>query len=257
MKYGESDFFRYLPLNRHFFRIDLPKIIELQARREYEGAGEYPSFIGWDCERYERELAGARNVVGFSVWCQTGGWHAFRRLAFLDPEAVWIDLNTTVALRIFKDGASIEEAVTSFFGCGHASAAIELLRLSEVVIREMLYIEEFAREKLFFRRVRIPPLLHVYWDSIFINQSVRRVLLHFVRDPEEAIRAGEAAFTLFDRMVTLARQVGLPEDDLLFMRDTFAIILLARRSICSLPSPLWMRRSGARKKLTKFAGRDR
>ena len=62
MKYGESDFFRYLPLNRHFFRIDLPKIIELQARREYEGAGEYPSFIGWDCEHYKRELAGARNV---------------------------------------------------------------------------------------------------------------------------------------------------------------------------------------------------
>ena len=56
MKYGESDFFRYLPLNRHFFRIDLPKIIELQARREYEGAGEYPSFIGWDCEHYKRNL---------------------------------------------------------------------------------------------------------------------------------------------------------------------------------------------------------
>ena len=65
MKYGESDFFRYLPLNRHFFEIELPKIIELQARREYEGAGEYPSFIGWDCEHYARELAGARNVIGY------------------------------------------------------------------------------------------------------------------------------------------------------------------------------------------------
>jgi hypothetical protein len=116
MKYGESDFFRYLPLNRHFFRIDLPKIIELQARREYEGAGEYPSFIGWDCERYARELAGARGIVGFSVWCQTGGWHAFRRLAFLQSQSVWIDLNAAVALRVFKDGASVEEAVKSFFG---------------------------------------------------------------------------------------------------------------------------------------------
>jgi hypothetical protein len=229
MKYGESDFFRYLPLNRQFFRMELPKIIELQARREYEGAGEYPSFIGWDCERYARELAGARGVVGLSVWCQTGGWHAFRRRAFLEPEAVWIDLNATVALRIFKDGASVEEAVASFFGRSDASAAIGLLRLAEVVIHEILYIEEFAQKKLFFRRVRIPPLLHVYWDSIFINQAVRRLLLHFVRDPEEAIRSGEAAFTLFDRMVALARQIGLPEDDLRFMQDTFALILLARR----------------------------
>jgi hypothetical protein len=229
MKYGESDFFRYLPLNRHFFRIDVPKIVELQARREYEGAGEYPSFIGWDCERYARELAGAQGVVGFSVWCQTGGWHAFRRLAFLEPEAVWIDLNATAALRIFKEGASVEQAVASFFGQANASAAMELLRLSETAILEVLYIEEFAREKLFFRRVRIPPLLHVYWDSIFINQPVRRLLGHFVRDPEEAIRAGEAAFTFFDRMVALARQIGSREEDLRFMRDTFALILLARR----------------------------
>jgi heme-degrading monooxygenase HmoA len=237
MKYGESDFFRYLPLNRHFFRIDLPKIIELQARREYEGAGEYPSFIGWDCEHYSRELAGARNVIGFSVWCQTGGWHAFRRLAFLDSEAVWIDLNTTAALRIFKEGASVEQVVASFFGADRAPAAIELLRLTEVVIRELLYIEEFAREKLFFRRVRIPPLLHVYWDSVFINQPVRRVLSHFIHEPEEAIRAGEAAFTHFDRMLELARQIDLPEEDFLFMRDTFAVVLLARRHYLLPPDP--------------------
>jgi len=51
-KHGDSDFFRYLPLSEVLARIDLPKIIEFQGRREYEGAGEYPSFIGWDCERF-------------------------------------------------------------------------------------------------------------------------------------------------------------------------------------------------------------
>ena len=121
--------------------------------------------------------------------------------------------------RIFKEGASVEQVVASFFGVGKAPAAIEFLRLTDVVIRELLYIEEFAREKL-SSGVCIPPLLHVYWDSLFINQPVRRVLSHFVHDPEEAIRAGEAAFTHFDRMLELARQIGLPKDDLLFMRDT-------------------------------------
>jgi hypothetical protein len=237
MKHGESDFFRYLPLNRHFFRIDLPKIIELQSRREYEGAGEYPSFIGWDCEQYARELAGVRNLVGFSVWCQTGGWHAFRRLAFLDPQAAWIDLNTTAAVRILKEGASVEEAVASFFGTAKAPAAMEFLRLAEVVIRQLLYVEEFARQKLFFRRVRIPPLLHVYWDSVFINQPVHRLLAHFVHDPEEAVREGEAAFMHFDRMLELAREIELPEEDLLFMRDTLAIVLLARRFYLLPPDP--------------------
>ncbi|HEY5953671.1 MAG TPA: hypothetical protein VIT18_04855, partial [Terrimicrobiaceae bacterium] len=55
------------------------------------------------------------------------------------------------------------------------------------------------------------------------------LLLHFVRDPEEAIRSGEAASGLFARMLALVRQIGLPEDDILFMQDTFALILLARR----------------------------
>lgn len=229
MKHGESDFFRYLPINRHFFRIDLPKIVELQARREYEGAGEYPSFIGWDCEQYARELAPAPNVIGFSVWCQTGGWHGFRRLAFLDERAVWIDLNATVAVRVFKDRRSVEEAVTEFFGEAQASRALELLRRAEVVIRELLYVREFAEQKLFFRRVRIPPLLHAYWDSLFLNEAVRRVLSHFVHDPEAALREGEAAFEEFDRIAVLARELGLPAEDIYFMRDTFRLILLARR----------------------------
>ena len=229
MKYGESDFFRYLPLNRHFFRIDLPKIIELQARREYEGAGEYPSFIGWDCEQYARELRNASGVIGFSVWCQTGGWHAFRRRAFIEPEAVWVELNAAVAARVLQGGASTETAVADFFGPERAPKALELLRRAEIVIRDLLYLAEFANQKLFFRRVRIPPLLHVYWDSIFIHDAVRTVIAHFVNDPESALREGEAAFENFDRMIVLAKELELPVEDIVFMRDTFELIVLARR----------------------------
>jgi len=237
MKHGESDFFRYLPLNRHFFRNRLPKIIELQARREYEGAGEYPSFIGWDCEQYAKELADAPNVIGFSVWCQTGGWHAFRRLAFLAPAAVWIELNAAAAIRIFKDGLTVEQAVTQSFGPERAADALELLRRSDLVIRTLLYIPEFAEQKLFFRRVRIPPLLHVYWDSIFINDAVRKVICHFVHEPEEAIRDGEAAFANFERMEELANRLQIGGEDLRFMRDTFALMLLARRFYLLPPDP--------------------
>lgn len=251
MKHGESDFFRYLPLNRHFFRVEQPKIIELQARREYEGAGEYPSFIGWDCELFARELAAAPNVVGFSVWCQTGGWHGFKRRAFLDDRALWIDLNATAAIRIFKDRATVEDVVARFFGPARAAGALELLRLADTAILQLLYVEEFARQKLFFRRVRIPPLLHVYWDSLFVNDAVRRILAHFVHDPETALRDGEAAFLHFDRMAHLARELALPEDDIHFMRDTFGLILLARRYYLLPPDPAHLAALKAAKKAYK------
>ena len=231
MKHGESDFFRYLPLNRAFFRISQQKIIELQARREYEGAGEYPSFIGRDCERFARELATAENMVGISVWCQTGGWHRFRRLAFLEDgnRDVWIRLNTAAAIGIFKHGRSADSVIASFSGPAHAPAVLELLRHADTVVHELLYIEEFARQKLFFRRVRVPPILHMVWDSIFINHGVRKIVSHFITDPERALRAGEAAAALFPKMIALAESAGLPADDIEHMRDAFGLILLARR----------------------------
>ncbi|MFO1484148.1 MAG: hypothetical protein U1F71_12390 [Verrucomicrobiaceae bacterium] len=231
MKYGESDFFRYLPLNSNFFRTDIPKIVELQTRREYEGCGEYPSFVGWEYERYVRELKHAPNVIGCMVWCQTGGWVPFRRIALIDPEAIWIDLNTFVTLRIMKDRTPVEEAVRAFAkerDLGDAEALIELLRYSDEVIRELLYVEEFAQQKLFFRRVRIPPVLQVYWGNIFINHSVKKLLHYFVREPEAALRSASRCMERLEQMIALAPRAGVPVADLEYMRDTFHLLALAR-----------------------------
>lgn len=231
MKYGESDFFRYLPLNRNFFRTKVAKIIELQTRREYEGCGEYPSFVGWEYERFAQELRHAENLVGCMIWCQTGGWVPFRRLAFIDGTAVWTELNTFVTLRLFKDGALVEDAVRDYAKLTHCPddrALLELLRLSDEVIRELLYVEEFARQKLFFRRVRIPPMLQVYWHNIFVSHSVRRVLRYFVQDQEGCLRAATRSLERIEQMKSLAAQAALPVADIDFMQDTFQLLSLAR-----------------------------
>jgi hypothetical protein len=231
MKHGESDFFRFLPLNRSFFRVEQRKLLELQARREYEGAGEYPSFIGWDCERFAKDLARVENMAGISVWCQTGGWHRFHRRVFLEQDGrdLWIRLNAAAAIAVFKYRRAPATALDSAFGSERAPAALELLVHADTVIREIYYIGEFARQKLFFRRVRVPPLLHVYWDSLFINHGVRKIMGQFVTDPQEAVAAGERAGLLFPRMIVLAREAELPVEDIEHMRDFFGLILLARR----------------------------
>ena len=231
MKYGESDFFRYLPLNRNFFRTQVAKIVELQTKREYEGCGEYPSFVGWEYERYIQELRQADNVVGCMVWCQTGGWVPFRRLAFIDGTAVWTELNTAVTVRLFRDGMLVEDAIRAYahdVGCPDANALIELLRLSDEVIRELLYVEEFARQKLFFRRVRIPPLLQVYWNNIFISHSVSRMLRFFVSDHDGCVRAAYRSMDRISHMKDLARRAGMPVADIDYMEDTFHMMVLAR-----------------------------
>ena len=232
MKHGESDFFRYLPLNRAFFQVKQKKIIELQARREYEGAGDYPAYIGTACERFANELTAADGMVGISVWCQTGGWHRFRRLAFLpeNPHSdIWIRLNVAAAIDVFRHHRSLEDSIARVVGDAHVTAVLPLLRHADTAIDQILYIEEFARQKLFFRRVRIPPLLHVYWDSLFINHAVAKTMRHFVKDADAAIRSGEGAASLFPQMIQLATEANLPIDDIRHMQDFFALLLLARR----------------------------
>lgn len=231
MKHGESDFFRFLTVNRNFFRTRLATIVELQTKREYEGCGEYPSFTGWEYERILRELRHAENLIGCMVWCQTGGWVPFRRLAFLDEEALWTDLNTFTTIRLVKDGWIVERAVEEFAkerGLGDAMALLQLLRLSDEVIRELLYVEEFARKRLYFRRVRIPPLLQVYWGNIFISHSVKKVLRYFVQDPAAALRSAVRCLERLEQMRGLAERAGAPVADIEYMADTFELLALAR-----------------------------
>jgi len=232
MKYGESDFFRYLPLSKQFFRGHLPRIIELQARREYEGAGEYPSFIGSDVEQYQQQLRGNTTLAGVMVWCQTGGWTRFNRLTFLDPAAWWNEVNTWVCLRVFRDGIPAREAVEAWrerYAPGMDPAALyRFLMLSDEAVRDLLYVDAFARKKVYFRRLRIPPQLAVFWDHVLINHSMRQVLRCFVADGEAVIERGRAAQQKIEEMKALAARLSLPPDDLEFMADTFAILAAAR-----------------------------
>lgn len=232
MKHGESDFFRHLPVSVQFHRGGLTRIVEMQARREYEGAGEYPSFIGPEVERIREELRHVPTMAGAMVWCQTGGWIRFRRLTFLDPEGIWNAINTWVTIRVLKDGYSAAEAVEGwrrrYAPQADGAALWELLRLSSEVVTHLLYIEEFARRKVYFRRLRIPPLLSVYWDHVLVNHGMRQIMRCFVTDGEAAVQSGERGLAQIDAMLALAERTGLRPEDIRFMRDSFEILALAR-----------------------------
>lgn len=234
MKYGESDFFRFLPLNAHFFRGAHQKIIEFQARREYEGFGEYPAFVGWEYERYLRDLRHASNVVGASVWCQTGGWGMFRRRTYLADSSVWVELNTFITAQLCQ-GISCEDAVALF--CSRHDPEIPLqpflrfLRLADEVINDLLYIRELAERKLFIRRLRVPPLLHVYWDQIVLTPWMREVLRYLVKDHQRAIAEGWRALHTLQTMQQMATEYHLPQLGLQWQYDTFEILATAREYI--------------------------
>ena len=223
MKPGDSDFFRYLPLNDSFRRYRGSKIIELQARPEYEGAGELPTFLGYEYDRYREALQGVEGLVGVSVWCQTGGWHRFRRMSFFGDGSPWVELNARAALAVIGDGL----AVTKFLDLEGLQR--DFFESLDLVIREGFYLPAFAQQQLYLRRVRIPPLLHVYWDTVFLIAPVRKLMRALVKERVDPLEADRVVREHLERMFSMAGDLPFPREDLDFMADTLGMISLARR----------------------------
>jgi hypothetical protein len=96
------------------------------------------------------------------------------------------------------------------------------------VIKELLYIPDFSRRKIFFRRTRVPPLLGVYWDNILITHALRKLLRCFEVDGEASVRQARAALQKIRHMAALSIELGLPRDDIDFQYDAFEIMAAAR-----------------------------
>ncbi len=241
MKYGESDFFRYLKLNPHFLRGPEKKLIELQTRREYEGFGEFPSFTGREYRRYYKQLREAQGIAGIHVWAQTGGWSHFRNFTFLKNTSYWNELNTAVTLRIFRDGATVKEAASEFYRANAAQSSpnekdvrkfLKFLRLSDRVIRELLYDPEFAPRELYVHRSRVPPLLHIFWDNVTISDHFVTLYNLFVsrKGARRSVTAGRKALDRIGKMRKIAHELKLPYDAR-FHYDTFRLLSLCREVI--------------------------
>lgn len=100
----------------------------------------------------------------------------------------------------------------------------EFLRLSDVVIKDLLYVRELAERQLYFRRLRLPPQIFVFWDRIMIDNTVKRVLAWLVRDREAALQQGREAIEKMHQMSDLAKRYGITRHGLKHQAATFEII---------------------------------
>ena len=227
-KFSQSDFLRMQPLNSYCTNLSIPFILELQTRREYEGFGEFPCFVGFDYEEYSALLRRNPWLKGIHVWCQTGGWSRFRNISFLKRSSFWNELNTAVTVRLFRNKETVVEALQNVGFKKRLEPALELLRLSDELIRQVMYVPSFARRSLFLNRSRIPPLVHVLWDRITITPMVALLYRLFGEDLSGDLARMEEAAGKIERMKSLAKKAGMPYDHR-FHRSTFRLFYFASR----------------------------
>jgi hypothetical protein len=234
-KYGDSDFFRYLKLNSLIFRGEHKKIVEFQTRREYEGFGEFPSFTGYDFEHYARQLEKHPATIGIHVWCQTGGWSRFHNCTYMPESSLWNEINTETTIDIFRNRMSAEEAVQSLcqkrFKGASPYKLIHLLKLSDLIIKKIWYFPEFSNTMLYIRRLRIPPLMWIFWDTVIINPVVRQLVRKYTNNTNnKSAGKGETSefLTCIEVMKQLAIELGIPAHSLNFQYETFTLLLTIR-----------------------------
>jgi len=239
MKYGESDFFRYLDMSDAIFDTKQKKIIEFQAKREYEGFGEFPVFTGWEYKRYLSKLSRLNHIIGIWSWPQEGRWSSMSpRLTYVTHSSLWNELNTYSILKIAKDCWSVKKCIKTFYkntfpdtsSDKKEDAFVTLLRLSDKVINKGFYIEELAKKQLYFRRTRVPPLLFPWWQNGSINDLNYSFIKRYVVDKKKAIRHGQEALRYIKQMKKLSKGLNLKQD-FNFYYDTFYILYLIRKAI--------------------------
>lgn len=220
MKYGDTDFFSNLELNPLFFHGEHKKLIELQTRREREGFGLFPFYVGWEYESYYEKLRDLDHLVGIWVWCQTGGWSKCKNMTFLQNSSVWSELNTYATLKIFRGDLSAEQALDSFFG---DEDFVRFLRAYHDIYSKLLYIDGFSNKKMYFRRLRVLPLLWFYWDHITINPLM--IGFHNAFGSEKIDIPPER----FEPLRELGKKIGIPNID--FLIDTLKILYACRKAL--------------------------
>jgi hypothetical protein len=242
MKFGDTDFMKYLKLNPLFFKSPHKKIIELQTRREWEGMGTYPSFVGWDYNDYFQKLKMNETVVGIHVWCQTGGWakKAWTNITYLEGSSFWNELNTYVTIKMYRDGHSPEAAIAAFcraYTIEDITQFTRLIELSDTAIKHGLYVRELAEQTHYFRRSRVPTLLWLTWDRILLQPIAIFLIRTLVTNPTAAIKEARVAAEATDQMLIIARNLKLQASvigSLEFQSATFKIFVELKKYILGL-----------------------
>jgi hypothetical protein len=242
MKFGDTDFMRYLELNPLFLTTKHKKIVELQTRREWEGMGTLPSFIGWDYDNYFQDITKNETVVGIHVWCQTGGWakSTWNNITFLKDSSFWNELNTYVTVKMYRDKCTPERAIELFclaYNIPEVHKFTELLKLSEIAIKQGLYIRELAEQKHYFRRSRVPTLLWLTWDKVLLQPVAIFLIRTFVKHPSLAIQESKIAVDATAKMIRIAKDIKLKQsviDSIEFQHATLTLFVDIKAHILGL-----------------------
>jgi hypothetical protein len=225
-KFVGGDYFSYLPVNATLKTGSHPRMVEFQARREYEFFASFPNFMGAEHQRALQDIgASGTSVSGFWMWTQEGGPQRRSPISLYPFHGFWqlIDADVYIAAGLAwdldADIRSLAEGwVRRTIGGDDASVAVlaDILVESRKPVLKGLYIRPFAARQFRTIGLAAPPLMWIYqWDVLTASSAVMSAIYAASRDElDEAIAEGFEAVDL-----ARAQRKRLDDVDAASLRD--------------------------------------
>jgi hypothetical protein len=211
-KYTLGDFYSHLPLNSTLLAGEHRRIVEFQARREFEGFGSLPNDLGVLHRQALREfLAANPKVEGVWNWTQDGGPLRAGPMSLYLRAGFWqlYDLNTYAVAQLAWDPdadpaqLTADWAYRTFSGDQATVAAIgQAMALSREALTKGLYIGPYADRTVKALGLEPPPMMWIFEWDIATGDSAALDSIYAVTGGrvDQAIAEGEQAAVLARRM---------------------------------------------------------
>lgn len=176
-KYTRGDYFGFLPLNPTLASGGHRRLVEFQARREFEGFTAFPNFLGDEHGEALRALTAANpDIEGIYLWSQEGGpLHAGPRSLYpLHGFWSWIDANAWATSRLAQDPSLEGETLAAGWVRETVSrdprvveGLTDVLLRSREAVEKGLYVRPFAESAIRTAGVEVPPMMWIMeWDVV-------------------------------------------------------------------------------------------
>ncbi|BBM86001.1 hypothetical protein [Candidatus Uabimicrobium amorphum] len=181
-KLCQGDFWNHLPLNPTLFRGKHKRVVELQARREFEAFNVIPNYLGpLHHTALNSFLQHNENIHGIWLWTQSGG--PLRRGPMMTYPFhglwLWTDANVYSSAMIAQNPHEPVEKwtrswVAQNFGEDEKviTTMCELLQDSHQITAQGLTIPTFARKYIVGLGLEVPPVIYCYWDIVDSSTSI-------------------------------------------------------------------------------------
>jgi hypothetical protein len=216
-KFVAGDFDSWLPLNPTLLAGPQDRIVEIQARREFEGFGAFPNDTTGDHAAALQRLDAANPALdGLWVWTQSGGPQRAGPMSLYLTAGFWQqwDLQVFTAARLGWDPQADRDTIERAWlrrtwseDPQTVAALSSLLAGSREAVLQGLYIEPYAEQEVRAFGLEPPPMMWVFkWDLVGGDTSTWAAIYEASRGRvDEAVAGGDEAVRSVEAMqATLA-----------------------------------------------------